>query len=315
MIQLKNKRILLTGGNGFLGTFVFKKLIDRGVPEKNITVPSSKTDDLRDKNICTKVINGNDIVLHCAGKIGGIQYTLEHPGESFYDNASMALNIIEESRKAKIEKLTFVGTACSYPKEIGLPYKEESLWDGYPDEINATYGLSKKMALVHGQSYRKEYGLNSIHLLLANLYGPCDNFDLKYSHVIPALIRKCINAIENNENNIVVWGTGKASREFLFVEDAAEAVVLATENYNEGAPINVGNSKEISMKELVSLITELTGFKGEIKWDISKPDGQPRRCLDVSKAKKEFGFEAKTSLREGLKKTIGWYITNKDKIK
>ena len=219
----------------------------------------------------------------------------------------MALNIIDESRKANVQKLTFIGTACSYPQKINLPYKEESLWSGYPDEINATYGLSKRLAIVLGQSYRQEYNLNSIHLLLANLYGIGDDFSLQYSHVIPALINKVIYAVQHKEKEIEVWGTGKASREFLYVEDAAEAIILATERYNKKEPVNVGNGKEITIKELIKLITELVGFKGSIKRDTSKPDGQTRRCLDVSKAKKEFGFEAKTNLLEGLKKTIEWY--------
>lgn len=314
MINLKNREILLTGGNGFLGSHVLRKLIERGIPKKSITITFSQKDDLRDKEICTKLVRGKDIVIHCAGKVGGISYALAHPAEIFYDNAAMALNIIEESHKAKIEKLTFVGSACAYPKLISQPFKEESLWLGYPEEINATYGLAKRFALVQSQSYKKEYNFNSIHLILANLYGPGDDFSLEYSHVIPALIKKSIHAVDNNEKEIVVWGTGKASREFLYVEDAAEAIILATERYDKSEPVNVGNGKEILIKELVELITELVGFKGKIKWDTSKPDGQPRRCLDVSKAKKEFGFEAKTELRDGLKKTIEWYITNKDRI-
>lgn len=314
MIELKKKKILLTGGRGFLGSYVYKKLIESDIPEENIIVTSSKNDDLRERNVCARVVKGIDIVVHCAGKIGGIRYTLEHPGEVFYDNAAMALNLMEESRKANIEKLTFVGSACSYPRKISVPYREEDLWSGYPDEINATYGLAKKFALVYGQSYRQEYGFNSIHLLLANLYGPCDDFSLKYSHVIAALIRKSIHAVENGEKELVVWGTGNASREFLFVEDAAEAIILATERYNKSEPINIGTGKEISIRELVKLVTELVGFKGEIKWDISKPDGQPRRCLDISKAKREFEFEAKIELREGLKKTIEWYKANRNVI-
>jgi len=314
MTQLKNKKILLTGGKGFLGSYVYKKLIERGVPEENIIVTSSKTDDLRDRNICDRVVNGIDVVIHCAGKIGGIQYTLEHPGQAFYDNAAMALNIIEASRKANVEKLTFVGTACSYPRKVDIPYKEDELWSGYPDEINATYGLAKRFALVHGQSYRKEYGFNSVYLVLANLYGPCDDFSIKYSHVISALIRKAVDAVENNEKELIVWGTGNASREFLYVEDAAEAIILATEMYNKEEPVNVGNGKEITIKNLVKLICEIVGFEGKIVFDTSKPDGQPRRCLNVSKAEKEFGFRARTGLREGLKKTIEWYKANMGSI-
>lgn len=311
MIQLKNKKILLTGGKGFLGSYVFRKLIERGVPKENITSTSSKSDDLRDKDVCARVVNGKDIVIHCAGRVGGIGYALEHPAEIFYDNIIMALNIIEESRKAKIEKLTFVGSACSYPKSIRQPFKEEDFWLGYPDEINATYGIAKRVALVQTQSYKKEYDFNSIHLILANLYGPGDDLSLEYSHVVSALIRKFISAMEKKQKEVIVWGTGNPTREFLFVEDAAEAIILATERYDKSEPINIGTGKEISIKELVKMIINIVGFKGNIKWDASKPDGQPRRCLDVSKAKKEFEFEAKTNLLEGLKKTIEWYRTNK----
>lgn len=314
MIELKDKKILLTGGKGFLGSYVYEILLKKGIPKENITITSSKSTDLRDGNACAKAIKGKEIVIHCAGKIGGIRYTLDHPGEVFYDNASMALNIIEESRKAGVEKLIFTGTACEYPRKTGIPYMEEELWSGYPDEINATYGLAKRFALVHGQSYRKEYNFNCIHLLLANLYGPRDDFSIRYSHVIAALIMKAVQAVENGKDKIEVWGTGKASREFLFVEDAAEAIVLAAEKYDKGDPINVGTGSEITIKELAGLIGELAGFKGYIVWDASKPDGQPRRCLDISKAKREFGFEAKTGLREGLAKTIEWYKTNRDNI-
>ena len=314
MINLKNKKILLTGGKGFLGSYVFRKLIDRSVPVENITVTSSKKDDLRDKRVCSKVVKNKDIVIHCAGKVGGIGYALEHPAEIFYENAMMALNIIEASRKAKVEKLAFIGSACCYPRLISPPFNEEDIWLGYPDEINATYGIAKRVALVQAQSYRKEYNFNSIHLVLANLYGPADDFSVKNSHVIASLIRKSISAIKNKEKEIVVWGTGNPTREFLFVEDAAEAIVLATEKYDKSEPINVGTGKEISIKELVKLITGLVGFKGKIVWDASKPDGQPRRCLDISKAEKEFGFKARIDIKEGLKKTIEWYRSNRDKI-
>jgi len=311
MIDLRAKKILLTGGHGFLGSFVLEKLKQRRIPEKNITLTNSKQHDLRIKEVCEKVVRNHQIVIHCAGKIGGIKYTLEHPAESFYHNSVMALNIIEASRKANVEKLAFVGTACSYPKEVGIPYREDELWTGYPDEINATYGLSKRFALVQQQAYKKEYGLNSVHLLLANLYGPKDDFTLNYSHVIAALIKKSIKAADSSEKELVVWGTGNASREFLYVEDAAEAIILATEKYEKIEPVNIGNGQEISIRELVGLITELTGFKGKITWDTSKPDGQPRRCLDVSRAKNEFGFVAKVSIKEGLQKTIEWYKKNK----
>ena len=314
MLDLKNKKILLTGGRGFLGSYVFNKLIEMGVHDENITVTSSKVDDLRKQEVCARVVKGKDIVIHCAGKIGGIAYTFEHPAEVFYDNAIMALNMIEESRKAGIEKFTFIGTACSYPRLISQPFKEEDLWAGYPDEINATYGLAKRMALVQAQSYRKEYNFNSIYLILSNLYGPGDDFTLKYSHVIPALVRKTVSALEKKQKEIIVWGTGNISREFLFVEDAAEAIVLATEKYDKNDPVNIGSGEEIYIKDLVKLIMELVGFKGDVKWDTSRPDGQPRRSLDVSRARTEFFFKAKTSLREGIKKTIEWYTQNKEKI-
>lgn len=311
MINLKNKKILLTGATGFLGSFVMDNLLSRGVNGKNIRVTTSKKHDLRMMPVCEKVVKGVNIVIHCAGKVGGIGYALRHPAEIFYDNAAMSLNILEASRKEGVEKVTIIGSACAYPRNTQVPYTENHLWDGYPDKINATYGLAKRLALVQQQSYREEYSFNSVHLVLANLYGPRDDFSIENSHVIPALIRKSMNAVDSNEKELVVWGTGKASREFLYVEDAAEAIILATEKYGKTEPVNIGNGREVLIKELVSLIAELTGFKGKITWDTSKPDGQPRRCLDVSRAKKEFGFAAKVGIKEGLQKTIEWYKKNK----
>jgi len=248
-----------------------------------------------------------EVIIHLAAVVGGIGANRLHPCSFFYDNAIMGIQLIEEARLHHTEKFVQVGTICAYPKFTPVPFKEEDLWNGYPEETNAPYGLAKKMLLVQLQAYRQEYGLNGIYLLPVNLYGPGDNFDPKSSHVIPALIKKCIDAIISGEDEIVVWGTGKATREFFYVEDATEAIILATEKYNKSDPVNIGASFEISIRNLVDLIVELTGYKGEVTWDETKPDGQPRRMLDTTKAYQKFGFKAKTDLREGLKKTIDWY--------
>jgi GDP-L-fucose synthase len=248
-----------------------------------------------------------DIVVHLAAKVGGIGFNQENPASLFYDNLMMGVQLIHEGYLRQIEKFVAIGTICAYPKFTPVPFKEENLWNGYPEETNAPYGLAKKMMLVQSQAYRQQYGFNSIFLLPVNLYGPGDNFDPRSSHVIPALIKKCADAIENHEEEITVWGTGQATREFFFVEDAAEAIVLATESYNKSEPVNIGPGFEISIKDLVALIAELTDFKGKITWDPAKPDGQPRRMLDTTRAFQEFGFKAKTGFREGLKKTIDWY--------
>ncbi|MDI6820686.1 MAG: GDP-L-fucose synthase [Patescibacteria group bacterium] len=303
-----NKKILLTGGVGFLGSCVVEKLISKGVKEENIIIPRSREYDLRDRSACDKLVDGVCLVIHCAAKVGGIGFNKEHAGEVFYDNAAMALNLINAAYRAGAEKFVGIGSVCEYPKYVPIPFKEEDLWIGYPEEINAPYGLAKKMMLAQSQAYRKEYGFNAIHLLIINLYGPGDNFNPKSSHVIPALIKKVFDAKKEKKNFIEVWGTGKASREFLYVEDAAEGIILATENYNKEEPVNLGSGMEITIKDLVELICRLMDFKGEIRWDASKPDGQPRRCLDVSRAEKEFGFGAKTDFKEGLKKTIDWYV-------
>lgn len=304
-----NKKLLVTGGAGFLGSFIVEKLEEEGVDKEDIKIPTSKDTDLRQWENCVKVVKDIDIVIHLAAKVGGIGFNRNNPATLFYDNAIMGIQLMEAARKENVEKFVATGTVCAYPMFTPVPFKEEDLWNGYPEETNAPYGLAKKMMLVQSQAYRQQYGFNSIFLLPVNLYGPRDNFDLESSHVIPALIRKFTEAVENNKREVDVWGTGKASREFLYVEDAARGIILATEGYDKSEPVNVGAGFEIKIKDLVDLIAKLTGFEGEIKWDTSKPDGQPRRCLDVSRAKKEFGFEAKTSFEEGLKKTIEWYTS------
>ncbi len=301
------KRVTVTGGKGFLGTHLIRKLKEKGC--KDIMIADLPEYDLRNKEDILKMYEQQkpDIVLHLAAVVGGIGANRENPGKFFYDNAIMGTQLIEYARQKEIEKFVCLGTICAYPKFTPVPFKEENLWDGYPEETNAPYGLAKKMLLVQLQSYRQQYGFNGIYLLPVNLYGPGDNFEAKSSHVIPALIKKCVDAKKEGKSHITVWGTGKASGEFLYVEDAALGILLATEFYNEPEPVNLGAGFEITIKDLVMLIAELTGFKGEIKWDTSKPDGQPRRMLDTSRAKEKFGFQAKTDFREGLKETISWY--------
>lgn len=312
-----NKRILVTGGAGFLGSFVVQSLKERGVSGRNIRIPRSKDMDLGRWENCVKVVKDIDIVIHLAARVGGIGYNQTHPASLFYDNAIMGIQMMEAARREAVEKFVAVGTVCAYPKFTQVPFKEEDLWNGYPEETNAPYGLAKKMLLVQSQAYRQQYGFNSIFLLPVNLYGPRDNFDLESSHVIPALIRKFVEVIKNRKKEVEVWGTGQASREFLYVEDAGGGILLATERYDKSDPINIGAGFEIKIKDLVELVAELTGFNGEIRWDTSKPDGQPRRCLDISKARTEFGFEAKTDFTEGLRKTIDWYknLVMKDSLK
>lgn len=303
----EGKRVTVTGGAGFLGSYVIEKLKKRGC--QRIFVPRSKDYDLREKEAIIQMYEDTkpDILIHLAAVVGGIGANQRYPGRFFYDNAIMGIQLIEYGRRFGIEKFVIVGTICAYPKFTPVPFKEKDLWNGYPEETNAPYGLAKKMLLVQSQAYRQEYGFNSIYLLQVNLYGAGDNFDPHFSHVIPALIKKCTDAVKERKSEIVVWGTGEVSREFLYVEDAAEAIVLASERYNRPEPVNIGAGFEISIKDLVNLIAELTGFKGRIIWDTSKPDGQPRRCLDTRKAKEEFDFEAKMDLREGLRRTIKWY--------
>ncbi len=306
-IKLSTRKILVTGGAGFLGSFVVKKLLERGVPKKNIFIPRSKDLDLRKWENCQKAVKGQDIIIHLAAFVGGIGLNRKHPGKMFYDNLTMGVQLMETARLANVEKFVGIGTVCSYPKFTPTPFKESYLWNGYPEETNAQYGLAKKMLLVQGNAYRQEYGFNAIHLIPVNLYGPGDNFDPEGSHVIPALIKKVADAKKSGAKYIDVWGTGKASREFLYVDDCAEGIVLATEKYDKPGPVNIGANREIKIKDLTKLICKLMGYKGELRWDKTKPDGQPRRMLDTRLAKKEFGFQAKTDFEEGLKKTINWY--------
>jgi len=310
-IDLGKKRITVTGGKGFLGQHLIRKL-KQGRGCKNVFVADLPDYDLRDIINIKKMLDEQkpDIIIHLAAVVGGIGANRENPGKFFYDNAIMGIQLLHEAYLRKIEKFVALGTICCYPKFTPIPFKEENLWNGYPEETNAPYGLAKKLLLVQSQAYRQQYGFNSIFLMPVNLYGPGDNFDPKSSHVIPALIKKCFAAIENGDDHILVWGTGKASREFLYIEDAAEAIILAAEKYNKSDPVNIGAGFEIAIKDLVKLIAKLTGFKGKIICDTSKLDGQPRRMLDVSRAEKEFGFIAKTIFEEGLKKTIEWYIVN-----
>jgi len=302
-----DKRILLTGGAGFFGTQVINQLQQKGVVLKDIVIPRSKAIDLRKWENCVKVVKDCDIVIHLAAKVGGIGFNQNFPGQLFYDNAIMGIQMIEAARQEGVGKCVIVGTICAYPKFTPVPFKEDDLWNGYPEETNAPYGLAKKMLLVQSQAYRQEYGFNSIYLLPVNLYGPGDNFDPASSHVIPALIKKFTEAKRENKSCVDIWGTGAASREFLYVDDAARGIVLATEHYNKPDPVNLGSGTEITIRDLVNLIQELTGFSSEVHWDTTKPDGQPKRRLDVSRAKKEFGFEARMTFREGLIKTIEWY--------
>ena len=310
----EDRRIVVTGGAGFLGGYVTEGLRKRGC--KNILVPRIEEYDLVKSDDINRMYKDMrpDTVIHLAAVVGGIGANRRHPGEFFYQNLMMGVQLIEQARLHNIEKFVAIGTVCAYPKFTPVPFKEEDLWNGYPEETNAPYGLAKKMLLVQSQAYRQEYGFNSIFLLPVNLYGPGDNFDPGSSHVIPALIKKCVDAIESAADHIVCWGTGKVSREFIYAADAAEGILLATEHYNGSEPVNIGAGFEITIKELVEKITGLTGFKGQIRWDSSKPDGQPRRRLDVSKAKKYFGFEAKTSFDQGLKATIEWYKANRKQL-
>jgi len=311
MINLTKKKILITGAHGFLGRHLVKNLLEkRKVPKENLFLPTFKELDLRKWEDCQKAVNNQEIAIHLAAKVGGIGLNREKPGELFYDNIIMGIQLIEAARQAKVEKFVALGTICCYPKFTPVPFKEEDLWKGYPEETNAPYGLAKKMLLVQSQAYRQQYGFNSIFLMPVNMYGPEDNFDPKSSHVIAAIIRKVYEAKRDGKNYIEAWGTGKPTREFLYVEDGAEGILLATENYNKLEPVNLGSSMEISIKDLVKLICKLMDFKGEIRWDAIQPDGQPRRMLNTSRANNEFGFKANVPFEKGLKKTIDWYIEN-----
>jgi len=304
-------RVLVTGGAGFLGRYVVQALQARGC--RHIIVPRRETCDLRREANIIRLFEAErpHIVIHLAAVVGGIGANRARPGEFFYDNLIMGAQLMEQARRFEVDKFVAIGTICAYPKYTPLPFREENLWDGYPEETNAPYGLAKKMLLVQAQAYRQQYGFNAIYLLPVNLYGPGDNFDPASSHVIPALIRKCVEAVESGADHIVVWGDGSPTREFLYVEDCAEAIVLATERYNAPDPVNIGAGFEISIRELVELIAALTGFRGTIVWDTSKPNGQPRRCLDVSRAWHAFGFRARTDFQEGLRRTIAWYVASR----
>ncbi len=310
MINLKEKTVIVTGGAGFLGKFVVNNLKEKNC--KNIFIPLIEEYDLRDIEDIKRMYKDAkaDIVIHLAAVVGGIGANRENPGRFFYENLIMGIQLIEEARLTGIEKFVALGTICAYPKFTPVPFKEEDLWSGYPEETNAPYGLAKKMLLVQSQAYKQQYDFNSIFLLPVNLYGPGDNFNPSSSHVIPALIKKFYEAKKSNENEVIVWGTGKATREFLYVEDCAEGIILATELYDKPDPANLGAGFEISIFDLADKIKNIIGFKGNIIWDSSKPDGQPRRCLDVTKAKKEFNFKAKTDFDKGLRNTIDWYIRN-----
>jgi GDP-L-fucose synthase len=302
-----DKRIVVTGGGGFLGSYVLEHLKERGCP--NAFVPRSREYDLRREADIVRLLEKSrpDVILHLAAVVGGIGANRENPGRFFYENLMMGAQLMEQSRRFGVRKFVTVGTVCSYPKFTPVPFREEDLWTGYPEETNAPYGLAKKMLLVQGQAYRRQYDFHSIHLLPVNLYGPRDNFDPASSHVIPALIKKCLDAVDANDDTITVWGTGKATREFLYAADAAEGIVLAAERYDGDEPVNLGAGAEISIRDLVELIARLTGFRGKIIWDASKPDGQPRRRLDTARAERHFGFTARTGFEAGLKQTVEWY--------
>ncbi len=309
------RRFCVTGGAGFLGQVVVRKLKERGA--RDIFIPNIENYDLTQITSIQKMMDDSkpDVIIHLAAQVGGIGANREHPGEFFYNNLMMGVQLMHEAWKRSVEKFVAIGTICAYPKFTPVPFKEEDLWNGYPEETNAPYGLAKKMLLVQSQSYRQQYGYNSIFLLPVNLYGPGDNFNPASSHVIPALIRKCVQAVDEEYQEIEVWGDGSPTREFIYVEDAAEGILLATEKYNDSEPVNLGSGFEISIKDLVHLIADLTGYKGSFNWDTSKPNGQPRRCLDTNRAKNYFGFEAQVSFKEGLKRTVAWYQENKGRIK
>ena len=303
----RDRRVVVTGGRGFLGSFVVEKLLDRQPAE--VVAPGIEDYDLRERDAARRLLRDArpDVVIHLAARVGGIGANREHPAEFFYDNIMMSVPLLHECWAAGVGKFVGLGTVCAYPKHTPVPFREDDLWNGYPEETNAPYGLAKKMLLVQSQAYRAQYGYNSIFLLPVNLYGPRDNFDPESSHVIPALIRKCLEAKARGDRHIVAWGDGSPTREFLYVEDAAEGILLAAERYNDSAPVNLGSAFEISIKDLLETIARLTGFEGHIVWDRSKPNGQPRRKLDVTRARERFGFVSHTPFEEGLQRTIAWY--------
>jgi GDP-L-fucose synthase len=302
-----DRTVLVTGGSGFLGRHVIGRLRSSGC--KQIIAPRKREYDLRERSQIVRLLQDSppDMIIHLAAVVGGIGANRLHPGEFFYDNAIMGIELIEQARRLGVSKFVCLGTVCAYPKFAPVPFREDDLWNGYPEETNAPYGLAKKMLLVEAQAYRQQFGFNCIYLLPVNLYGPGDNFDLETSHVIPGLVRKLVQAQARGEGTVTCWGTGSASREFLYVDDAAEAIVLAAEHYDKPEPVNLGSGQELTIRDLAALLTKLIGFEGELVWDTAQPDGQPRRCLDTSRAEREFGFRAKTSLTEGLSRTIEWY--------
>jgi len=314
-MQWSDKRVVVTGGAGFLGSFVVEKLRARGC--HNVFVPRSAEYDLRAREQIERLYAEArpDIVLHLAAVVGGIGANQANPGRFFYDNAIMGIQLMECARVAGIEKFVALGTICAYPKFAPIPFRERDLWDGYPEETNAPYGLAKKMLLVQAQAYRAQYGFNGIYLLPVNLYGPRDNFDLQTSHVIPALIRKFAEAKDKGQNEVVLWGDGSPTREFLYVEDAAEGVLLAAERYDGPEPVNLGTGNEISIQELAQIIASEVGYRGPFVWDTSKPNGQPRRCLDVTRAEQLFGFRAAHTFRDGIAKTVAWFIAHRDNLR
>jgi GDP-L-fucose synthase len=312
MLSLENQRILVTGGAGFLGKQVVSQLIAAGGDRQKITIPRSKDCDLRQAEACQRAVENQDIIIHLAAHVGGIGLNREKPAELFYDNLMMGVQLIHAAHQAGVKKFVCVGTICAYPKFTPVPFKEEDLWNGYPEETNAPYGVAKKALLVQLESYRLQYGFNGIYLLPVNLYGPEDNFDPRSSHVIPALIHKVYEAQQRGDKQLPVWGDGSPTREFLYSTDAARGIVMGTQAYDKADPVNLGTNFEISIKDLTELICELMEFDGEIIWETDQPNGQPRRCLDTTKAKAEFGFEAQMSLREGLKNTIDWYRQQRD---
>ncbi|HKT35357.1 MAG TPA: GDP-L-fucose synthase [Nitrospira sp.] len=309
------KRVVVTGGAGFLGSFVVEQLKSKGCRE--VIVPRSRDYDLVQMDAVRRLYADTtpDVLIHLAARVGGIGANQAHPGRFFYDNLMMGSQLIEVGRQQHLKKFVAIGTICAYPKFAPIPFKEDDIWSGYPEETNAPYGLAKKMMLVQSQAYRQQYGFNSIVLFPVNLYGPRDNFDLQTSHVIPALIRKCAEAKETGAPEIVLWGDGTPTREFLYVEDAAEGILLAAEEYNDSKPLNLGTGEEISIKALATLIASEVGYAGRIAWDSTKPNGQPRRCLDVSRIKQVIGFQAKHPLRDGLKKTIAWYRAHRSALR
>ncbi len=307
----KDNKFLVTGGNGFLGKHIIHKMIyENKVPEENITIPNSYEMDLRLKENCIKAVKNQNMVIHLAARVGGIEYNRTHPGSLFYDNTTMGVHLLEASRLDGITKFIGIGSVCAYPKDVPIPTKEEHLWLGYPESSNAAYGLSKKMLLIQSQAYNEQYKMNNIYLLLANLYGPGDNFNPNESHVIPALIKRMMDAKHKNQNEITLWGSGNATRDFLYVKDAAEGILQATEYYNQPYPVNLASGHEISIKELARIIQKEVEYTGNIIWNTSMPDGQPRRLFDIEKAKQEFNFNPKTSFIEGIRETIKWYKEN-----